>query len=289
MDTITFFNGFGQEIDLDNDQKTSNKLIKTDLLVGPILGDILGSTFEHNNNLKFLDFSKFPPDSNFTDDSVMTVATMDCLLRNGDFAKYYQNYGRKYPYRGYGTQFQKWLDADNPAPYNSFGNGSAMRVSPIGIAGQSLEEVLDMAKQSAQVSHNHPEGIKGAQAIASAVFLAKQRKSKEEIKQFIEENFHYNLHRSINDIRLNYHFDSSCQGSCPEAIIAFLESKSFEDSIKLAISLGGDSDTIACMAGGISQAYYQEIPEYMLDQLWQIVPLEMRKTLEEFSKKYPVN
>ena len=179
-----------------------------------------------------------------------------------------------------------WIFDENPMPYNSWGNGSAMRVSPVGWVYNNIDEVLKQAKRSAEVTHNHPEGIKGAQVAASAVFLARTGKSKAEIKEFIMTVFDYDLNRTIAEIRPGYHFDVSCQGTVPEAIIAFLESTDFESAIRLAISLGGDSDTIACITGGIAEAFYQEIPEYILENALRVLPTKIIKLIEEFSTQF---
>jgi ADP-ribosylglycohydrolase len=258
---------------------------KKGYVIGGIIGDIIGSVFEWHN-VKTIDFPLFNNQSNFTDDSVLTFATMDSILNQLDYSKAYQNYGRKYPRRGYGGNFKSWIYTENPKPYNSWGNGSAMRVSPVGWAYNSLEEVLTHAKKSAEVTHNHPEGIKGAQAVATAIFLARNNKSKIEIKQFLTDRFNYNLDRKISEIRPNYQFDVSCQGSVPEAIIAFLESTDFESAIRLAISIGGDSDTIACITGSIAEAFYKEIPDYIVDNSLRVLPQEIIKLIENFSLKF---
>jgi ADP-ribosylglycohydrolase len=255
------------------------------LILGAITGDVIGSVFEWNN-IKTTDFDLFSKQTDYTDDSVLTIATMDRLLHGVDYAKVYQDYGRRYPGRGYGGNFQYWIHQLNPQPYNSWGNGSAMRVSPVGWAYSTLEEVLQEAEKSAMVTHNHPEGIKGAQAVASAVFLGIKGHSKAEIKKFIEERFAYDLERHLEEIRKTYVFDVSCQGSVPEAIIAFLESKDFEDSIRLAISIGGDSDTIACITGGIAEAFYREIPQFITDYIIRVIPAEMIDLVKKFSDKY---
>lgn len=171
-------------------------------------------------------------------------------------------------------------------PYNSWGNGSAMRVSPVGWAFDSIDEVLYEAKRSAEVTHDHPEGIKGALAVASAVLLARQNRSKEDIKQYIIEKFNYDLDRKLDEIRPQYQFDVSCQGSVPEAIIAFLESRDFEDAVRLAVSIGGDSDTIACIAGAIAEAFYKEIPEYIVENSLRLLPTEIIVLIEKFSAKF---
>jgi ADP-ribosylglycohydrolase len=254
-------------------------------ILGAIIGDVIGSVYEWNN-VKSTDFKLFKRKTDFTDDSVLTWASMDAILNKLDYAETFHHYGRKYPNRGYGGHFQQWIDDENPEPYNSWGNGSAMRVSPVGWAYDTIEEVMENAKKNAEVTHNHPEGIKGAQATATAVFLARKGRSKSEIKQFIETTFEYNLDRTIEEIRPDYKFDVSCQGSLPEAIIAFLESTDFENAIRLAISIGGDSDTIACITGGIAEAFYNEIPEHIIENMLRVLPNEVIKLVEEFSGKY---
>jgi ADP-ribosylglycohydrolase len=226
------------------------------LIIGAIAGDIIGSPYEFNN-VKSLEFAMFRKGTYFTDDSVLTMATMYALLKQTGYTKAYREFGRKYPHRGYGGNFKSWIYAGNPKPYNSWGNGSAMRVSPVGWYCGTIDDVLTEARKSAEVTHNHPEGIKGAQAVAAAVYLARTGKSKGEIKKFIADTFAYDLDRTIDEIRPGYDFDVSCQGSVPEAIIAFLESTDFANAVRLAVSLGGDSDTIACITGGIAEAFYQ--------------------------------
>jgi ADP-ribosylglycohydrolase len=260
------------------------KQTKQNYILGAIIGDIIGSVYEWNNK-KSLDFPLFKPETTFTDDSVLTIATMRAILDNEPYAKTYQEFGRNYPNRGYGERFIWWLMESNPKPYDSWGNGSAMRVSPIGWAFDTLEDVLHEAKKSAEISHNHPEGIKGAQAVATAVYLARKGKSKNEIKEYIGHNFSYDLERTIDEIRPTYEFDVSCQGSVPEAIIAFLESTDFENAIRLAISIGGDSDTIACITGAIAEAYYKEIPNNIIEKVGELLPEEFTNILEKFSKR----
>ena len=229
-------------------------------MLGAIAGDIIGSVYEFQNT-KSMDFDLFTPWSSFTDDSVMTLAVAKWLLEDDKHTKQHlvkcmQELGRSYPKAGYGGNFDWWLRQEDPRPYNSWGNGAGMRVSPVGLYAKSLEETLYLAEITASVSHNHPEGIKGAKAIAASVFLCKTGKSKKEIKDYLKATFSYNLERTISEIRPNYSFDVSCQGSVPEAIIAFLEGNSFEEVIRLAISIGGDSDTIGCMAGAIASCMY---------------------------------
>jgi ADP-ribosylglycohydrolase len=262
-----------------------NPTTKPQLILGAVIGDIVGSVFEWNN-VKTTAFEMFGAGMDFTDDSVLTFATMDCILQGGDYARFYQDYGRRFPNRGYGGHFSSWIHHPDPKPYNSFGNGSAMRVSPVGWAYDTLEEVLAHAKRSAEVTHNHPEGIKGAQATAATIFLARTGSTKEEIKSYIGETFAYNLNRRLDEIRPTYTFDVTCQGSVPEAIIAFLESSDYESAIRLAISIGGDSDTLACITGGIAEAFYREIPEWIIEKTLHILPAEIIQVAVEFSKKY---
>lgn len=227
-------------------------------MIGAIIGDIVGSVYEWNN-IKTKDFPPFSSGCFFTDDTVMTLAIAEGLMNGGgpeDFIAAMKKYGRLYPDSGYGGRFGSWLFSDGINPYNSWGNGSAMRVSPVAWAFDILSEVEKYAEISAAVTHNHPEGIKGAQATAAAIFLARKGKTKEEIKAYIENKYGYNLNRSLDEIRPNYRFNESCQETVPEAIIAFLESVDFEDAIRNAISLGGDSDTLAAITGSIAEAAY---------------------------------
>ncbi|GHV05323.1 hypothetical protein FACS189485_12110 [Spirochaetia bacterium] len=254
-------------------------------IIGAISGDIIGSVYEWHN-VKTTDFTLFSNHSRFTDDSVLTFATMDCLLNNKGYAETYHKYGNDYPHAGYGGRFKGWLHSDGLKPFNSWGNGSAMRVSPVGWAFNTLDEVLQQAKASAEVTHNHPEGIKGAQTVASAIFMARNNKTKDEIKKYIAETFGYDLDRTIDQIRPEYRFDVSCQGSVPEAIIAFLESTDYESAIRLAISLGGDSDTIACITGGIAEAFYKNVPEHIVKSVPALLPANFVELLGQFSMKY---
>ncbi|MDF1755423.1 MAG: ADP-ribosylglycohydrolase family protein [Verrucomicrobiales bacterium] len=257
------------------------------MMLGAIAGDIIGSIFE-SKNIKHADFEPlFQINTTWTDDTVLTLATADLLTYGGTYADVYQIYGCRYPFAGYGGSFFEWMKKENPAPYNSWGNGAGMRVSPIGWARDSVDEVLAEAERSAEVTHNHPEGIKGAKAIALAVYLARTGVSKEKIRREIEDRFEYNLSRTLDEIRPKYGFDVSCQGSVPEAIIAFLESTDFESAIRLAISIGGDSDTIACMAGSIAQAHYGKIPAAITDTCREKLHKRLLPVLDEFCEKYP--
>jgi len=258
-------------------------------MLGAIAGDIIGSPFEsRRHNIKTTDFHLFSEWSHFTDDTVLTISVADCILNKKSYSDSLKDWGLKYPHAGYGRGFKGWLFSNSVEPYNSFGNGSAMRVSPVGFAFDELEIVLNEARKSAEVTHNHPEGIKGAQATASAIFLARQGKEKKEIKNYIEQQFYYDLNRTIDEIRPFYSFDSSCQGTVPEAIISFLESENFEDAIRKAISLGGDSDTLACITGGIAQAFYKDIPEYITDNVRKRLNKDLLDILDEFESRYSI-
>jgi ADP-ribosylglycohydrolase len=255
-------------------------------ILGAIAGDIIGSPYEYNN-VKSLDFELFTNETYFTDDSVLTVATMYALLHRTVYSKVYQHFVRIYPHRGYVGILESWINSDDLKVYNSWGNCSAMRVSPVGWYCDSIDDVLNEAKKSAKVTHNHTEDIKGAQAVAAAVFLARTGKTKDEIKEFIISRFDYDLCRKLDEIRPLYRFNESCQGTVPEAIIAFLESTDYENAVRLAVSIGGDSDTIAAITGGIAEAYYKEIPEDITDFVKVILgPDLMYEVIKPFSKKY---
>lgn len=257
-------------------------------MVGAILGDIVGSIYEFDN-IKTKDFQLISEDSTYTDDSIMTIAIADWLLHGGILIEVLQSYGEKYPcpMGSYGDRFSVWLRTSNPQPYNSWGNGVAMRVSPVGWCFDTLEKTLSVAKETAIVSHNHPEGIKGAQAVAAAIFLARKGNQKADIKRYIEYNFEYDLNRTIDEIRPNYIFDESCQGTVPEAIIAFLESEDFEDALRLAVSLGGDSDTLACITGSIAEAFYSKgISPYLINKVQNILDSDLWLVVEEFRQAY---
>lgn len=231
-------------------------------------------------------FDLFTPWSNFTDDSVMTLAVAKWLMEDEAHTPSYlifcmQELGAIYPGAGYGARFAGWLCEDEPQPYNSWGNGAGMRVSPVGLYAKTLDEALALAAITASVSHNHPEGVKGAQAIAACMFLCRQGKTKTEIKDYVERTFFYNLNRTIADIRPKYEFDVSCQGSVPESIIAFLEGSSFEEVVRLAVSLGGDADTQGCMAGAIAACCY-EIPQEIVDKCDAILTEDLREIKDNF-------
>ncbi len=246
-------------------------------MLGAIAGDMAGSVYE-GAPVKRKEVGLFGPLATFTDDTVLTVAVAEAVLGDREYGRAIKAYARRHPLRGYGGSFIRWVAEGGREPYNSFGNGSAMRVSPVAYAFDSVEEVLREAKRSAECTHNHPEGIKGAQATALAVFLARTGEGKESIRRQITERFGYDLSRTVDEIRPGYSFDVTCQGSVPEAIIAFLDSESYEDAVRNAISLGGDSDTQACIAGAIAEAFYQDIPVAFLrligrqltEDLWDV-------------------
>ena len=261
-------------------------------MYGAILGDIIGSPYEFDRGSKTKDFPLFCKFSEFTDDTVMTIAVADAFLpvqlgmeddaiRQRVVMKM-QRYGRLYPHAGYGGRFRRWLRDRNPQPYNSWGNGSAMRVSAVGWLFDDLETVRRMARLSAEVTHNHPEGIKGAEATASAIFLTRTGSTKAEIKAYIEENFHYDLSRTCDEIRPNYYHVESCQETVPEAITAFLEGQSFEDAIRTAVSLGGDCDTLTCIAGSMAEAFYG-IPEELKEECRKRLPADLLEVLQRFN------
>ena len=270
-------------------------------MLGSIIGDVIGSAYEYHNT-KVEDFQLFTRNSGFTDDTVMTAAMADAILsrpvdgRNvlgpyiGNVGSFYasklREWGQRYPDADYGGMFRAWLRDASAGPYNSFGNGSAMRVSPIGYAFDTMEEVLQEAKWSAEVTHNHREGIKGAQATAAAIFLARNGESKGSIRDYITANFGYNLDRSLVEIREVYSYDVTCQGTVPEAITAFLDSADFEDALRKAVSLGGDADTLACITGGIAQAYYREIPKHIADQVLLLLDSHIRGVAMKFAERY---
>jgi len=254
-------------------------------MLGAMIGDIVGSVYEWDN-IKTTEFEFFSEDCFFTDDTVLTAATAHALVTGNDYTTTYQDFSRRYPGRGYGGNYSHWIYAENPQPYNSWGNGSAMRVSPVGFAFNTVDEVLAEAMRSAVVTHDHPEGIKGAQATALAILMARQGASQSEIRDEITIRFNYDLNRTLTEIRPGYSFDVSCQGSVPEAIIAFLESEHYEDAIRKAISIGGDSDTIACITGGIAEACYGGVPMDIAQKGKRFLPEEFIQVLEAFKTKF---
>ncbi len=267
-------------------------------MYGAILGDIIGSPFEFDRGNKTKDFPMFCRDSVFTDDSVMTIAVADALLQaralgmledldaNADKIREYlvrsmKSWGKRYPNAGYGGRFYHWLFTNDTKPYGSYGNGSAMRVSPAGWLMDDLESTRKLAGLTAEVTHNHPEGIKGAEATATAIFMARTGSTKAEIREYITAEFGYDLTRTCDDIRPGYHHVESCQETVPEAITAFLEGRDFEDVIRTAVSLGGDCDTLTCIAGGMAEAFYG-VPAELIEECRNRVAPDMLDILDAF-------
>ncbi len=269
-------------------------------MIGAIIGDVVGSVYEFDN-WKSKEFKLFHKDSTFTDDTVMTVAVADFLLLDRQkgqsrFVSYMHKWYLKYPKLSYGKKFTKWIQAFEDRidyvhykPYNSFGNGSAMKISPVGDMALSMEDAMSNAKFFTEVSHNHPEGIKGAQAVASVIVFAQKEKEKKYIKKYIAKEFGYDLSRSVDELREVYVYNETCQETVPEAIICFLESTDFEDAIRNAISIGGDSDTLACITGSIAEAYYQDIPEWILKETINRLPKDIKDVLKEFYFEVHIN
>ena len=257
-------------------------------MLGAIVGDIVGSVYEFQNT-KTTEFELFlNGKSRFTDDTVMTLAVAKWLLTDREHSpsglvESMQELGRKYPDAGYGGSFMHWIWSDTPRPYGSWGNGAGMRVSPVGLYADTLDEALRLAKVSAEVTHDHPEGIKGAQAIAACMFLCRIGTSKKDIRRYVETTFGYDLSRTLDEIRPRYKFDVSCQGSVPQAITAFLEGGTFVNVVRLAVSIGGDSDTIACMAGAIASCLYP-IPTDVAAVSDDLLTDELRSLKDNFMK-----
>lgn len=253
-------------------------------MMGAIAGDIIGSVYEHHP-IKTTDFPLFQPRSRFTDDSVLTVAVADAILNGQPYRDAVLAWGRRYPNAGYGSTFIRWLQTDDPVPYHSWGNGSAMRVGPVGWAFDTEDEVLYQAKRSAEITHNHPEGIKGAQATALAVYLARTGAAKATIRERIEAEFGYDLARTVESIRPAYRFDVSCQGTVPEALIAFLDTEFYEDAVRAAVSLGGDADTLACIAGAVAEAFYGGVPDSIRAEVRARLTPELWAVVEAFERR----
>ncbi len=270
-------------------------------MIGAIIGDIVGSRFEFNNH-RSKDFELFTDECEITDDSIMTIAVAKAIMEtekkiktlinecgnNYEYnkllesmtIKYMQEIGRKYPYCGYGGMFRRWVFSDNPKPYNSFGNGAAMRISPVGFFANTEHEARELSKTVTSVTHNHEEGIKGAEATVVSIYMARHGATEEEIRQKINENY-YSLNFTINEIRDTYKFNETCQGTVPQAIVAFLESTSFEDAIRTAISVGGDSDTVAAIAGSIAEAYYG-VPDDIKEKALTYLDTKLRSIYDEW-------
>ena len=266
--------------------------MKNVTIMGAIVGDTIGSIYEFDS-IKDYHFPILDERMEFTDDSIMTIAVADWILNSKflhhkELSTSMRYWGNKYryPMGGYGGMFTAWLYREEIEAYNSWGNGSAMRVSPVGFAFETLEETLRVAKISAEVTHNHPEGIKGAQAVAAAIFMARKRMSKEDIREFITKEFEYNLNCSYDEIRETYQFEDSCQETVPQALIAFLDSTDYEDAIRLTVSMGGDADTMGAITGAVSAAFYNEIPDYLYDFAMSKMPNDLRNVVELFNQKY---
>jgi ADP-ribosylglycohydrolase len=266
-------------------------------MLGAIIGDTVGSVYEFHN-IKTTDFPLFGPRNNYTDDSIMTMAVADWLLTDpqhgmNTLEASFLGFAKKYPcpMGGYGGGFYRWLFEPDifpngqRQPYNSWGNGAAMRCSANGWMFDTLEETERVAGLSAAITHSHPEGIKGAQSTAAAIFMARNGKSKEEIKEYISTKYGYNLNRTCDEIRPVYDWDSSCQGTVPEAMVAFLDSTDFESAIRLAVSLGGDSDTLACITGGIAEAFYKDIPDDIALKIWSLIPEDFKAIFRKMEAK----
>lgn len=256
-------------------------------IIGAIAGDVIGSAYEFNPTRDY-DFKLFTPKSTFTDDTVLTMANAIWLLEDEQhthesLANIMMDMCWKYPDRGYGGRFAQWIHSSHPEPYNSFGNGSAMRVSPVGYYAQTLDEALALAQISAEVTHNHPEGIKGAQATAAAIFLARQGKSKQEIRDYVAKTFNYDLSRTLDEIRPTFTFDETCQRTVPEAITCFMEGKDYEDVVRLSVALAGDADTIAAIAGSISSAV-DDVPNEITQPVIALLSEQFCTTLLRFNQ-----
>ena len=254
-------------------------------MLGSVAGDIIGSVHEWTAT-KTKDFPLFTARSSFTDDSVLTFAVAHQLLDPCGYAEAYHRYALAYPGRGYGGRFQEWIRAGTRQPYGSYGNGSAMRVSPVAYAHETMEEVLDEASRSAAATHDHPEGIRGAQAVAAAVFLARKGAGQRTIRRLIQDRFGYDLRPTLAAIRPSYVFDETCQGSVPQALTAFLEASNYEDAVRNAISLGGDADTLACIAGGIAEAHFG-LPSNIAQQALARLPEPLRRVYHAFRHRFP--
>jgi len=254
-------------------------------MIGAIAGDIVGSVYEFHN-IKTKDFPLFTDRCLFTDDSVLTIALADTLLTGKSYVENLRAFYQWYPDRGYGGSFHRWAQSKRSEPYHSWGNGAAMRISPVGFAFDHLDTVLKKAEEFTAVTHNHPEGVKGGQCVAAAIFLARSGKTKEEIQHYVETRCGYDLSRHVDEIRPTYSFDESCQGTVPQAIRAFLDSTDFEDAIRTAISLGGDSDTLACITGGIAQAFYGGVPSWIQEKVYSALDERLGSITKRFLSQY---
>jgi ADP-ribosylglycohydrolase len=256
-------------------------------MLGAIAGDIIGSTHEFLGTKRY-GFDLFHPQSRFTDDTVLALAVADCLMTGRGYVDAFHEYFRAYPDAGYGMRFLEWAAAGNREPYNSWGNGAAMRVPAVGYAFDSVEDVCAEAERSAIVTHNHPEGVRGAQATAVAIYLARTGTDRDEIRDRIEALSGYDLHQRLDDIRPGYEFNESCQATVPQALIAFLESTDYEDAVRKAVSLGGDADTLACITGGVAQAFYGGVPEPIASRALALLDDRLRDMTLRFCARYGI-
>lgn len=256
-------------------------------MLGGIAGDVIGSVHEYTAT-KSKDFELFVPASRFTDDTVLAVAVADCLLNGLNYVDAFHDYVLAYPDAGYGVRFFHWAKAGRRDKYNSYGNGSAMRVPAVAYAFDSLEQVLVEAARSAEPTHNHPEGLKGAQAVAAAIFMARCGETKRRIKESLEARFGYALSDSLDRLRPTYTFDESCQRTVPAALIAFLESHDFEDAVRNAISLGGDADTLACITGAVAEAHYGGVPPHIAGPVLISLDDRLRNVVTQFCARFNI-
>lgn len=261
-------------------------------MIGAIAGDMIGSVYEGKKQWMEARHTNFEPlfhrKARFTDDTVLTIAVAESLLFGKDLTALLKEYFARYPGAGFGGEFKRWADSDDDRPYGSWGNGSAMRVSPVAWAFDTVDEVLHRAKDTARLTHNHPEGIKGAQATALSIFLARTGASRPEIREEVERRFHYDLSFSIEEIRPTYQFDSSCAGTVPQAIVAFLETSDFESAVRLAVSLGGDCDTLACIAGSIAEAS-DGVPQSIRTEVLARLDEPLMNVLMAFEERFPAS
>lgn len=256
-------------------------------MLGAIAGDIIGSVYE-GSRVGTKDFPLFVPGSGFTDDTVLTVAIASAILNRKDFTSVIRDWGRRYPHAGYGGWFYNWLFSENAGPYNSYGNGSAMRVAAVGWAYNDLRSVSNMAKRSAEITHNHPEGIRGARAVASAVMLGRTGGTKKDIATLFSERFEYDCHTDLAILRERQGFDVSCQGTVPAAAAAFLQSTDFEDAVRNAVSFGGDTDTLACITGALAEAYYGGVPADIQEEVLYRLDNFLLEEVIRFASRYGV-
>lgn len=261
-------------------------------MYGAILGDMIGEPYEFDRGSKTKEFPLFSKGPKFTDDTVMTIAVaeglMDSIGKSDDeirkaLVDSMQRWGARYPHAGYGGMFSRWLHSEDPQPYGSYGNGSAMRVSSAGWLFDSFDDTWKKARLTAEVTHNHPEGIKGAECVSTVIWMARHGKTKDEIRAFVEDTFGYDLSRTCDEIRPGYHHVESCQETVPEAITAFLEGKDFEDVIRTAVSLGGDCDTLTCIAGSMAEAFYG-VPPQLIQRCETLIPYDMLQVVQRFNK-----